>query len=103
MRSTTAALSPMWSQCRWVLTTKLQRPASLGELLGEPRRRDGVAVSMASASRLASSPSTTDVGGDRTDDPLQQLHAGEDSEPVAGARPRQRPGASCCRSAVLRR
>jgi len=47
----TAALSPMWSQCPWVLTISLRvqpRSSSAPVIQG----RDGVAVSMAIASRV---------------------------------------------------
>ena len=78
MRSTTAALSPMWSQWRWLLTTSLSvQPRSASDAASQST--DGVAVSMASASRLASSPRTQTLVLDRAGDALQQLHRAQDT------------------------
>ena len=55
--STTAALSPMWSQWRCVLMTSFSvQPRAASDSVSQATL--GVAASMPIASRLASSPST---------------------------------------------
>jgi hypothetical protein len=54
---TASALSPMWSQCRWVLMIMRRfQPSSVSCWVSQ--RTEGVAVSMAMASCVRTSPST---------------------------------------------
>ena len=72
--TTTSALSPMWSQWRWVLTTKRSAQPSSAELLGHPahRRRGRVDGDGLPRAIVGQDP---DVRGHRPGGQLQHLHA----------------------------
>ena len=106
----TAALSPMWSQWPWVETISLSvqsRAASSSAI----QASDGIAVSIAIASRDPRVGEDVDVGRDRPDDPAEALHQrGRRARQAASRASRacsRRSGRSSCwpcpRSAARRR